>query len=379
MAQWKKILIGFSFVLNIIFIIGIISMVLITKYADKSMNSSRDNEFKELEIAGVISGKDIVSKKLFFLDERLGAVTDIAFGKLDKNPGIEIGIAGKEKVSFVDKSGSEKSSVYFDNRLQNVEFIDIDSDGISEFIDRAGPGIRGASFINHNVNILWTYGGWLGAANMAVGDINNDKSLEFAIGFTGGKGILLLDKHGKKIWKKRDANVWHVEMVDTNNDGKMEIVHSNASGELTIRNGEGNIIKKFKPPAYFSHFSIIQCMDKKEHKCALFSKNNYIWMIGFDGNVLAKYDAPKSGDQGEAKGIWIKTKNDNISDLIVLVDIGPCQERSVLYIYNPSKQLIYQEILPESCMSLKAISNDNNTQSFYVGCSAKVWKYDFHV
>jgi hypothetical protein len=74
---------------------------------------------------------------------------------------------------------------------------------------------------------------------VAYGDLDADGTMEFVVAWNGGGGVQLRNRAGEIIWKRRDANVWHVEIVDTDNDGKAEIVHSNASGHLVIRDQQG--------------------------------------------------------------------------------------------------------------------------------------------
>ena len=57
-------------------------------------------------------------------------------------------------------------------------------------------------------------------------------------------------------WKKEESNVWHVETLDTNGDGREEILQSDAKGELLVRNGNGDVIARYLPNFYVSHFAL---------------------------------------------------------------------------------------------------------------------------
>lgn len=99
--------------------------------------------------------------------------------------------------------------------------------------------------------VRWRSKSWPGIDDSVSGDVNGDGKLSVVIGFNGGGGLLLLDGQGKELWKKEESNVWHVETLDTNGDGREEILHSNAKGELLVRNGNGDVIARYLPNFYF--------------------------------------------------------------------------------------------------------------------------------
>ncbi len=65
-------------------------------------------------------------------------------------------------------------------------------------------------------------------------------------------------------WQQPDGNVWHVEIVDTKGDGNLQIVHSNAGGQITIRDQDGKVLRQSKPGNYFSSFSVCRWPTAKD-------------------------------------------------------------------------------------------------------------------
>jgi len=137
--------------------------------------------------------------------------------------------------------------------------------------------------------------------DMAAEDVDGDGELEFAVGFNGGGGVHLVEADGREAWHRPDGNVWHVEMVDADGDGRPEIVHSNAGGEMKIRNAQGDVMRQDRPPAYFSAFSLCRWPNGKRH--VLFSEEDTIWLLGLDGAAVAEVDAPECGRLGHARGV----------------------------------------------------------------------------
>ncbi len=370
----KKILVGCLAAVGLVIILVILGGFFVYQRFIAPIVSSRLRMPSDLETPSVLVGSRFISKSLFLEDPRLGTITDIVKGELDPSPGLEIGIVGSQGALFVDETSGVKSSMMFSAQADHVDVIDVDGDSIYEYLNRGSWAID-ASLIDHKGNSIWTYGGGPGVDDMCAGDIDGDGELEFVVGFNGGGGVHLLDKNGKKRWKQPDGNVWHVELVDTNGDGSLEIVHSNAGGEITVRNRQGGIISRSDPAAYFSDFSLCKWPSKEDRQYALLSEDDTIWLFDFDGKAVAQFDAPKCGTLGHARGVPIKIKSDQPEYLAVIVEFSNWK-RSILYVYNPTGALVYQEVLPEVCGSIAAISLDNSgTDTMLIGGEGKVWQY----
>ncbi|MCK4423106.1 MAG: hypothetical protein KAV18_03465 [Candidatus Omnitrophica bacterium] len=370
----KKILIGCSIVIGIIIILLIGTGVVVYRYYILPLTSSRLEMPEVLKTPGVLKGADFLIKELFFQDESLGDITDIVLGEFDPSPGIEIGIVGSKGALFLDEQINIKSSIVFSVRAGQVEIIDVDGDNICEYLDRGG-GWQKVSLMDHKGNTIWTYGGMPGVDDICAGDIDKDGILEFIVGFNGGGGVRLLDRHAKEKWRKPDGNVWHVELIDTDNDGCLEVVHSNAGGEITVRDSQGEIISRANPPPYFSSFSICRWPGKRDREYALLSEDGMIWIFDFDGTIAAQFDAPECGSLGDARGIPVRIVSGQAEYFAVIVDFGHW-ERSILYIYNPAGVLVYQEVLSKASTAIAALSlGEDGEDALLVGGNGKVWTY----
>ncbi|MBI5117116.1 hypothetical protein HZA56_11635 [Candidatus Poribacteria bacterium] len=371
--NWKKVALGCSISSAVLVVIIAVGGYFAFRHFRKFIPGRMEIP-KNLIDASVLTGSDLLSKKTFFEDSRLGKITDIELGELDPSPGQEIGIAGSRGAAFLDEEARLKSTIMFSGETDDVNIIEINADGVCEFLNRGSWGVS-ASLMDHKGNVIWTYSDETGVDDMDSGDMDGDGTMEFVVGFNGGGGVHLVDINGKKKWSESDGNVWHVEFVDTNGDGILEIVHSNAGGQMTIRDQNGKVVRRTHPGPYFSHFSLCKWPTQKDHEYALLAENDTIWIFDFDGKTVAQFTAPKCGTLGHARGTPVKLMADQPEYFATLVEFRHWN-RAILYVHDRDGKLMYQEILPETCASIAALSlSDSKTDTLLVGGDGKVWQY----
>ena len=356
----------------VILVLGIITLVvgglLFNKFVlSKAGSYKRSSPGKP----GIVAGQGFLAKSTYLQDSRLGAISDIVTGQLDGKPGQDIGFAGAQGALIISQSA--KSFIPLSGNLDRVNIIDVENDGVCEFMNR-GSWSCAASLMDHAGRTVWTYGGSSGVDDMAAGDINKDGKLEFAVGFNGGGGIHLVSTSGVKVWSRTDGNVWHVEMVDTNGDGKLEVVHSNAAGVMTIRDGAGGVLKTGRPADYFSHFSLCAWPAKSSPRYALSAGEGAIRLYGYDGATVLQLKAPKCGRLFSANGAPVKLKAGQPEYLAVVVDSGH-GAGSILYVYDSKKLLVYQEVLPSGSSIAGLSVGASGKEQLLVGGEGKVWSY----
>ncbi len=331
------------------------------------------------ENPGMVKGEDFLLKSSFLDEPRLGMITDIAAGELDPADGDEIGIAGKGGIYYADVDGKMKRRLETAAWDTPIHFVDVDSDGISEYIARGilkdSPGL-----FSHNGRGLWRYSGIAGVNGMAGGDVDGDGIMEFAVGFSDEEGIHLLDANGNLIWKAEDKDVWHIELVDIDGDGKDEIIHSNANDEIVIRDETGAIVGSAKAPGHFSQFSLVEWPGAPGDEYIVFAGDDVVWVVDYDASVVKKYDAPGCGLLGDAWATRVKLREGYPDFFAVIVDNGIIRNPCVLYVYNSEDELVFREILPATGARITAVSPGENLPEFLlVGTNGKVWRYDLNI
>lgn len=373
----KKLLFGFSVSLGLFLSILVgVGLFAYIHYVEPLLNFESLKIPPELADANVIVGTNKVIKQLVFKDDRLGIISDILFTELNSKNVVDLGVAGSRGAAFLDNAFNVKNVILFSSEADHVDFIDMESDGICEYISR-GSWCTEASLIDHSGKTIWTYGGISGVDDMSAADIDNDGAIDFVVGFNGGGGVHRVAADGVKLWRKKDGNVWHVELVDTNNDHILEIVHSNAAGQMVIRGPNGDIIAKKCLNQYFSDFSICTWPTRKRKKYALLSEENTIWLFDFEGNPVKQYSAPYCGDLGEARGVSVVDEKGHDNFIVVVNHHN--WERSILYWYDHQGSLIYQEILAEQSAAIASIELvKTGKESLLIGGNGKVWKYELN-
>jgi len=354
---------------------GVILMLFLLLTITRSYQGQKSS--RGIPSPGILIGPEFLSKSLFIEKEQLGNISDIAKGEFDQNPGPEIGIAGSQGALLMDISGKEISLVLFAEEAGHIEMIDVNQDGECEFMNRGG-GWQKVSLFGHQGNKLWSYSPSGDAPNnMTVGDIDGDGILEFVVGFNGGGGIHLLDKNGKKKWRQPDANVWVVELVDINGDGSLEIVHSNAAGKITVRNRQGKIINQTKPSTYFSEFSLCRWPTLRDRKYILiYDEDEAIKILDFDGKTKKQFNAPGVVWNRGTWGMPARLKRDSPEYFAVIVQLRERWHRSILYVYDSTGSLVFQEIIAETCESVAVLPSDKpGEEILLVGGEGKVWQY----
>ena len=323
--------------------------------------------------ASVRVGSGLLTKTVFAHNPALGTVSDIVVqSSSGKQP--SIAIAGSEAAAFADVKGSLGTPIRFSDRGDRVSIVDTNGDGVFEYLN-CGSWISDVILFDHKGSVIWRYGGSPGVDDAAAGDIDGDGVMEYVVGFNGGGGVSELDKNGKLAWNQPDGNVWHVEMVDTNGDGQLDIVHSNAAGTLTVRDARGSVISRKTTAAYLSHFSLCKWPGRSGRPAVLSTSQNHLLVSDFGGRTMAQLRAPGCDEiRGDAWGAYVKLKPRQPDYFAAIVEFENWN-RSMLCVYDWHSRLVYQEILPENCAAIEALPVETDREALLVGGKGKIWKY----
>lgn len=336
----------------------------------------------DLRDAKIVLGHDRFSKELVFTQADLGLITDF-----EERPNHELIVVGQNGAVFIkDGNSLINTSISFNKNegihgrcVSSVVGVEL---GVGSFLCRGGWGTN-VELFDAAGKTLWSYGGGLSAGlsaidNAAAGTLGPNATPSVVVGFNGDGGIRRLSAEGIELWKQSDGNVWHVEIVADDKSGNV-ILHSNAKGQLTMRDANGNVLGRYDPEIYLAKFAMTTWGDDPDRKKLVASAKGSIYVLSTDGKTVARLPAPGSCKQhgctgmADPKGTRVRfsARAPYFAGLLRYF----LWTRSLLYIYDSGNQLVYHEILDHNCDALHATPDENGVENLFVGCEGTVLKY----
>jgi len=330
----------------------------------------------------ILVGDRLLETHPFYIGNAIGGISQILVGWPADREGAEIAVVASHGADFIDSEGQVKKQVRFAmEQYSPVEVARLDSTGTYGFLTRDESWSAPATLFNNQGQVSWqSTGHWPGVDDSASGSLSGDGKLSVVVGFNGSGGISLLDSQGSQIWTKKEANVWHVEMLDTAGDGRERIVHSNAGGQLLVRDANGDVVARYFPGYYVSHFALTRWGEesKPSHILVPVSERRdgcckpYMIVSDRSGNKIAELESPMGGLFSLFSATPIRLGNGN--EYFAVLENNFASDRSMLLFYGLDGNIAYQEILGESCLGLAAL-RINNSEELLVGCSGRILAY----
>lgn len=308
---------------------------------------------------GVRKGAEWLASSLLHEDARLGSITQIV-----TRSGGELAIVGTRAAVFLPPSPGAPRAVAFAEPAGRAELVEW-PDGQPRFVDRGGGGWRTGALIGTDGRQSWRPDDEMGMNDLAAGDLDGDGTPEFVVGYNGWGGVRLLDASGKERWREDDGNVWHVEILDANADGKPEIVHSNASGLMTLRDAGGRVMRRLAVERYLSNFSPVSW---PQGTGLLHIDDGRTSIIDFDGRARTELETPETSAFGQARGTVALLDGGRH---LVMTASQSHWDRAQLFVFDQGNVLRYREVLAAECVAVAAPEAD----SFLLGCGSRVLRY----
>ena len=336
----------------------------------------------------VAKGEGHFQKRRFYTNIGLGNISQILVGWPADKEGAALTVVGNEGAHFLDLTGQLRKEIHFSKSLFcPIEVARMDAAGDYAYLTRDESWFSSATLLDKDGRVRWTYGGGaqsfhlLSAVDDSVaGDIYGDGTLSVVIGLNGGGRLVLVNREGKTVWKKKEGNVWHVETLDTNGDGREEILHRNAPGQLLVRNANGDVIAEYLPGHYVADFTLTRWAEEQRPTHILVptpegpegSSKSVFVVLDASGKTVAQLESPLGDLLNGIKATPISCGKG--TEYFAVLQNHSASKRSMLLLYDKDGQIVYQEILGESCRGIAALP-EKGAEQLLVGCAGKIWEY----
>jgi hypothetical protein len=315
-----------------------------------------------LEAPGVRVGGEWLVASTPYPNVRSGLVSQI----VRREGSGELVIIGSDAAVFLPRDGGLPRVVGFVPQAGHAELLEWPGE-LPRFVDSGGGGWQLGGLYGPEGRRLWQPDQDAGMDDLAAGDVDGDGIPEFVVGYNGGGGIRLLDAARKERWRQADANVWHVEVLDTDGDGKAEIVHSNAAGQLTVREASGEVRRRVHIEGYLADFSVVRWPPTQLG--LLHAADSHTEIVDFDGKARARLNTPDTSRLGQARAVATRFAD---ADHLALAVSQRHWDRSQLFVFDASGARVYHEVLPGQCVALAA----SDPNALLLGCGERVLRYE---
>lgn len=347
----------------------------------KEVEARAEQEQKLLQ-PRLVKGSGKFERHPFYTNERLGNISQIRVGWPADREGADIVVVGSRGADFIDLASQIKKQIQFStNQNTSVTVARTSAAGGYGYLTRDESWTAPAMLFDEEGQLRWrSKGPWSGVDDSAPGDVLGDGKLSVVIGFNGGGGIALLDGQGHSVWNKREGNVWHVETLDIEGNGREEILHSNAKGQLLVRDAKGKLIAQYLPGSYVSWFAITRWGDEPKPTHILVPTKRrregcctpVFVVLDAHGKIVAERESPLGSVLNRTAATPVRFgKHD---DYFAILQNNFARGRSMVLLYDKDGQIVYQEVLGESCLGL-AVVPIKDAERLLVGCEGKIWQY----
>jgi hypothetical protein len=168
-----------------------------------------------------------------------------------------------------------------------------------------------------------------------------------------------------------------VEIADAKGDGNPVILHTDLKGELTIRDKNGTVLNQAKPDSEFcTHFTLCHWPNNTSPLYVLCSSVEKLWIMDFYGKAVTTLSAPDCPGMGTALGVPCQLKAGEPGYFAAVIYLKGLMNGSVIYIFDPSGKVVYQETVSEPLESIAALPSANGgAETLLIGGENRIWKY----
>lgn len=368
MTTFQKSMVAASIVISVCIGILIITVTvfIVREFSGMTSVNSYVTDFGE---TGVSSGEDRFQRELFFEEPGMKMISDIVVLG-DSNE--KLCIVSSEGAYYLDSELNVLYSIEFDGSPSRVERIDVESDGTPEYLERGFYSSKVRIF-DSSGNVLWDFTSTPVIRYMDVCDRESDGVLEFlAAEFSPGR-LNLLDAKGDVIWQKSVTHLIAAGSGDLDGDGVPELLHNDSSGSIVARDGDGNILYTINDSTFLTMFGVINWPDRGGASHIIIEKFKAFEILDVSGYRVARLDMGQLGAMGWKQSAFVRFTSDG-PDYFALLINNLDADKSALFLYDETSELIYSEVFDFNAAALAALPGDDG-ETLLIGGTDEVWEF----
>lgn len=267
---------------------------------------------------------------------------------------------------FENKSEAEQDKEIY---VTNVAVLDLNDDGISEFIiSQKNDGIRAFDI---NKNEIWFQPDDFPTANFHLADIDGDgktKLLEFQ-----GMSSHIRDKTNGKILKEVKIDGWRKEILNCENEKKTQIAcfFEINEGKFSISDVNNKVLLSALAP-----LSEVERKSENDQTNRNVPSPSPIVLGNGTRAVPMPIDSFDSNTDSvyKPKAVLVRFQKDKPKYLAVIASfIGI--PRLHFYVYDEKGNLVYHELLPEDAETIAVLPTANASEEIIIGGKDTIWKF----
>lgn len=351
---------------------------------------------------GTITQNALIHKESFFdAPRQLGATSSLSLEPCHPEYDGAITVTGRGGAAAVSKNGTLRSFTEFERVAGfDVYPVDVEGDGVCEYVDNAG-GWSPVGLIDHGGRRLWGYGqnmsGREDEALIAIAhsprdiiafDADGDKRLDFLIPLliVERQETHVLSQSGT-VMEKLDYDLQGSKTADIDGDGKAELISlgwSRDSGKaritLTLRDNRLAVVKRIlvEPRRGANNLTTLRMMkwpDTHGRWHAVINNKDRLQVIDpASGASVYELDL-ELHYLGQVTPVRLARGREPY-----LAIAQAHKRRVMLSLYDPDKQLVFQEILRRGVYVMALPLESTGREALLVaecgeGLCGKVWRY----
>ncbi len=328
-----------------------------------------------LPVPGIQKERQEITKRILALPADIGAVLEMAHAAhvLDDPASADwtYALCSEDKALYIDDALEVVREVEIEGGLGEARMRRFTPEGAQRYL--SWTTWHSSHICDAGGNLMWSFSPAPGINALGAGDFDGDGELDFVAVCNGGGGIIRLDPEGNEIWQKDDGNVWHVECADIDGDGRDEIIHSNAGGQLRVRDSGGRIIHESRPAGYFSGFSLSTWITRRNAPHVIHPGDGIVYVYAPTGQQAAKLSAPFVHNHTDVCGAVVTFEPGGPPYYAVAADH---EVRASVFIYDYQENLVFHDVIEMPARSiLAAPRKDGPGEDLLIGSKNKLIRY----